>query len=119
MSAVPRHEMDAVERMVNRVLGIGVAAAVALMLAGVGLLVAYGGGLPDSLVALGRLLPGLRTLDPAAYLSAGLLVLIATPFARVLGSALAFFLEGDRRYTLLTAAVLLVMCLGVLLGRAV
>jgi uncharacterized membrane protein len=36
---------------------------------------------------------GLAALDPAAWLSAGLLVLVATPFVRVGGSIVAFAVE--------------------------
>ena len=55
--------------------------------------------------------------DPAAYLSLGLIVLIATPFVRVAGSIVAFARERDRRYVLVTAVVLAVMCLSVVLGK--
>jgi uncharacterized membrane protein len=118
MTGSPRHEMDPIERMVSRVLGVGIITAVAFLLAGVVLGLARGGGLPDHVVAVPDIPRGLRELDAAAYLTMGLLVLVVTPFVRVIGSIIAFALEGDRRYVLLTAAVLVVMCLGVLLGRA-
>ena len=60
----------------------------------------------------------MRTLEPAAYLSLGLIVLVATPFVRVAGSIVAFALEHDRRYVLITSAVLAVMCLSVAAGQA-
>jgi len=110
--------MDPVERMVSRVLGIGIVVAVVFMLGGVAIGVVKGDGLPQSVVAFGDLPSGLAELDAAAYLSLGLLVLVATPFVRVIGSIVAFALAHDRRYVLVTAAVLVVMCLGVLLGRA-
>lgn len=110
--------MDPIERMVSRVLGAGIAVAVAFMLAGLVLGAAQGDGIPQRVVGLGRLLPGLVAFDPAACLSVGLLVLIATPFVRVIGSIVAFALQRDRRYVLVTTAVLVVMCVGVLLGRA-
>ena len=78
--------MDPIERMVSRVLGIGIAVAVALMLTGLVLGLLDGEGIPTHVVALGDLLPGLREPDPVAYLSLGLLVLVATPFVRVAGS---------------------------------
>ena len=73
--------------------------------------------MPTHVVSLADLLPGLAEPDPAAYLSLGLLVLVATPFVRVAGSIVAFALERDRRYVLVTAVVLAVMCLGVVLGK--
>ena len=51
-------------------------------------------------------------------MSLGLIVLVATPFVRVLGSMVAFAVERDRVYVLVTATVFVVMCLSVLLGRA-
>jgi uncharacterized membrane protein len=109
--------MDPIERTVSRILGVGIVAAVVLMLAGLVLALAGGEGLPDHVVSLAGLLPGLTEPDPAAYLSLGLLVLVATPFVRVAGSLVAFALEKDRRYVLVTAVVLAVMCLGVVLGK--
>jgi uncharacterized membrane protein len=109
--------MDPIERLVSRVLAIGIGASVVLMLAGLVLSLVSAEGFPDQVVSLGGLLPGLREADPEAYLSLGLLVLVATPFVRVAGSMVAFALERDRRYVLVTAVVLAVMCLGVVLGR--
>ena len=60
----------------------------------------------------------MAALRPAAYLSLGLVVLIGTPFVRVAGSLVVFARERDRRYVLVTAIVLLVMCASVVLGRA-
>jgi uncharacterized membrane protein len=113
----PAHVMDPLERMVSRVLGVGIGVAIVLMLAGLVLSLIDGDGIPTRVVSLGDLLSGLREPDPAAYLSLGLLVLVATPFVRVAGSLVAFALERDRRYVLVTAVVLAVMCLGVLVGR--
>jgi uncharacterized membrane protein len=113
----PRHLPTIIERVVSRVLGAGIAAAVALMLSGLVLGVANGEGVPSHVVPLADLVSGLTAPDPAAWLSAGLLVLVATPFVRVGGSIIAFAAERDRRYVLVTAVVLAIMCLGVLLGK--
>ena len=118
MKGAPRHEMDPIELMVSRVLGAGIVVAVAFMLAGVVLGAVRGAGLSEHVAGVSDIPRGLRELDAAAYLSVGLLALIATPFVRVIGSIVAFALQRDRRYVLLTAAVLVVMCIGVVLGRA-
>jgi uncharacterized membrane protein len=47
--------------------------------------------------------------DPRAIVELGLLLLIATPVARVLFSILAFWLEGDRLYVVLTVIVFLIL----------
>ncbi len=121
MSDAPRppvHAMDAVERTVSRVLTVGIAVSVVLMALGLGLSVRDGSGIPHGVVPFAELPSGLAALDPAAYLSLGLIALIATPFVRVAGSIVAFVRERDRRYVLITSVVFAVMCFSVLLGRA-
>jgi len=110
--------MEPIERVIRGILLGGIAASVALMVAGLVLGVARGGGLPRGVVPLAELPRALAALRPAAYLSLGLIVLIGTPFVRVAGSLVVFVKERDRRYVLVSASVFLVMCLGVLLGRA-
>jgi uncharacterized membrane protein len=112
------HHLDPVERTVRLVLLAGIAVSVALMAAGLVLGVVRGTMLPTSMVPLSALPSALAHLDPAAYVSLGLIVLVATPFVRVLGSMVAFAVERDRVYVLVTATVFVVMCLSVLLGRA-
>ena len=113
----PAHVMDAVERMVSRVLVIGIAVSVVLMAIGLVLGALAGEGIPGGVTAVGDLAHGLVTLDPGAYLSLGLITLIATPFVRVGGSIVAFAREHDRRYVAITAIVFAVMCLSVVVGR--
>jgi uncharacterized membrane protein len=47
--------------------------------------------------------------DPKGIMQLGLLLLIATPIARVISSAVAFAVEGDRMYLLFTSLVLAVL----------
>jgi len=112
------HHMDPVERTVKAILLAGIAVSVALMAVGLVLGVAHGTMLPRAMVSLSALPSALARLDPAAYVTLGLIVLVVTPFVRVVGSLVAFAVERDRAYVLITATVLVVMCLGVLLGRA-
>ena len=110
--------MEPVERVIRWILLGGIAVSVALMAVGLVLGIARGAGLPRGVVPLAELPRALAALRPAAYFSLGLIVLIGTPFARVAGSLVAFVRERDGRYVLVTAIVLLVMCLSVVLGRA-
>jgi uncharacterized membrane protein len=112
------HHMDPVERTIRAILLAGIATSVALMAAGLVLGVARGTMLPRAMLPLSALPSARVHLDPAAYVSLGLIVLVATPFVRVVGSLVAFAVARDRAYVLITATVLVVMCLGVLLGRA-
>jgi uncharacterized membrane protein len=52
-----------------------------------------------------------------AFLSLGLMILMATPAIRVLGSVIVFLWERDWRYAAITLLVLSVMIASVLLGR--
>lgn len=70
---------------------------------------------PDSLKAVHEIIKTAFSGDPHGIMQLGLLLLIATPIARVIFSAVAFAIEGDRMYvgfTLLVLAVLLYSLFG-------
>lgn len=67
--------------------------------------------------AFGDLAVELRQLKGEAIVTLGLLVLIATPVVRVAVSIFAFIYQGDRVFTLITAAVLGLLLLSLVLGR--
>ena len=113
----PGHEMDPIERLIRTILLIGIAISVALMAAGLVLAAAHGEEIPNGVVPVRELPAALAGLDAAAYLSLGLIVLVATPFVRVAGSIVAFALERERRWVAVTSVVFAVMCLSVLLGE--
>jgi len=115
---VERHVMDPVEKVVHWVLLVGLLVSVAFMGTGIALGLAHGSALPDAVVAPADLLGALADGEAAAFLTLGLLVLVVTPFLRVAGSLVAFALERDGRYVLISAVVLTLMCMSVLLGRA-
>ena len=111
VSAMTRGER-AVERLLLAVLGV----SVAFMLVGVGLAAAGDGELTRGVSAGRDILAGLVRLEPGAYLAAGIVCLIATPFLRVIGALILFSLERDRRFVAVTSVVLLIMIAGVALG---
>jgi uncharacterized membrane protein len=61
---------------------------------------------------------GVRELRGRAIVTLGLLFLIATPVVRVAVSILAFISQKDRVFTLITAAVLCLLLLSFVLGKA-
>lgn len=63
-------------------------------------------GVPDALKSIPGVLHGTGALDAQAIIQLGLLLLIATPIARVLFSVGAFALERDWLYVGLTLVVL-------------
>lgn len=72
-------------------------------------------GEPDQLKAVHEIIPNAFSGDPRGIMQLGLLLLIATPIARVVFSAGAFAVEGDRMYvgfTLIVLAVLLYSLFG-------
>ena len=111
--------------VVSWVLLIGVSISAALI--GAGLLASFAvgwrgslSGFPHADVAIdsfGDLGEGLRALRPQAIAQLGLIVLVATPIIRVMTSLVAFALEGDRLYVLLTAIVLAILLASAFLIR--
>jgi uncharacterized membrane protein len=72
-------------------------------------------GEPDELKAVSGIVRNAFSGDPRGIMQLGLLLLIATPIARVVFSAGAFAVEGDRMYvgfTLFVLAVLLYSLFG-------
>jgi uncharacterized membrane protein len=76
-------------------------------------------GTPEaSVVPLEKIPSQLIELDPVAFLTLGIVLLIATPLARVFGALCVFIRERDRKFILVSLAVLLSVALAVLLGAA-
>lgn len=67
--------------------------------------------------SLATVTAGLAQGDPLAIIMLGLLVLLATPFMRVLVSIGAFALERDWRYVVITVTVLTILVISFFLGR--
>ena len=101
------------EQIVGNLLRTGVILAAAVVLAGgIWYLAASGPTAPDyhtfRPAALGlRLISVLPT--PEAVILIGLLLLVATPVARVAFAVVAFALEGDRLYVVFTLIVLAIL----------
>lgn len=71
-------------------------------------------GPPMPLKAIGaQLLSG----NPYAVMQLGILLLLATPLTREVMASVSFWLGGERRYSLMSLAVLTVILLTVLLAR--
>jgi uncharacterized membrane protein len=63
-------------------------------------------------------LHGLARGDGQAVIVAGLLLLIATPVIRVMISIVAFTIEKDRAYVVITSVVFLLLMISFFLGKA-
>ena len=71
------------------------------------------GQYPNHLIGV---IEGVRQLRGQAIVMAGLLLLIATPIARVALSIVAFIIERDHLYTAITATVLVILLVGFAIG---
>ena len=128
-----KHDPVTIEVVISEILRWGVRASLFLIVAGTLLCFAHSGdygargGTEEDLRALlagGSVFPrslswlwdGLAHLRGAAVVVAGLGLLIATPVLRVLASVIAYAIEKDRVYTLISLAVLLMVILSFFLG---
>jgi len=118
---------DAMEQLIGNLLRYGVLiAAAVVLLGGLLYLVQHGSaqpayhvfqGEPTTLRNLHDILVGATTLQSRWVIQLGLLLLIATPVARVALSLVAFAVQGDRLYVVITAIVLGVLAYSLFFGR--
>ena len=119
-----RRELDdrRMEVVMGRLLQVGVLLASFVMLAG-GILYTRShhtetpnyrvfSSEPQNLRHLGGVIGGIKTGDPAAIIQLAVLLLIATPVARVVFALLAFAMERDKLYLGVSALVLAVLLYG-------
>lgn len=97
------------------VLGAGLAGGVVFMLAGV-LSAVISGTTGHRALGFGDLRHGLAEGDPTALMSVGILLLIATPAARVILLGVAFARLREWAFLAASVVVLAVLALGVILG---
>lgn len=116
---------DRFRSLVSGVLIVGVVTAAVLIALGAAgsLLLGWDGSLVgapadgQSSTAFSGLGANLAALRPVGFAQLGLVVLLCTPVARVAASVLAFALEGDRLYTVVTGLVLAILLTSILVLR--
>jgi uncharacterized membrane protein len=123
----PRVTDHAVEQVVGRLLQLGVlVAALVVFVGAVLLLVQHGGtpvaysvfhGEPDGLRSIAGIVRGVTSMQSESIVQLGLLLLIATPIARVALTLVAFLIQRDRTYVAVTALVLALLLYGLLFGN--
>jgi uncharacterized membrane protein len=114
-----------IETIIGTLLRVGVMLSAGVVLIGAVIYLARHGheaasystfaGVPDNLKTVSGLVHGVLGMSGQAIIQLGLLLLIATPIARVAFSVVAFAMEGDYLYagiTLIVLAVLLYSLLG-------
>jgi len=109
-----QHDLD---RIVHQLLIVGLVISITLMLLGMGLALARGEGMPTTATSPGETLRQARAGQSAGIMTLGLLVLIATPILRVIGSIVTFVYERDWLYVVITTVVLLIVVASLLSGE--
>lgn len=119
---------DDVDQLLGNLLRIGViVATIVAAIGGVLYLARHGAeatdhrvfhGEPAELRHLGSIVHGAVTLHAAAVIQLGLVLLIATPVARVAMSLVAFILQRDRVYIVVTSIVLALLIYSLTGGAA-
>lgn len=109
---------DSASAAVSLTLALGVASSLTAMAAGYVLALVRGGPLPVAATPIGELAAGLRTGDPGAVMSLGLLLLLATPAARVCVLVWQFARRREWAFAAISLTVLAVLALSVVIGRA-
>lgn len=112
------HEVD---QLLGNLLRIGVIVATAVALLGGALFLSQHGGEPaggrvfrgepPELRSIGAIMRGALALRAEAIVQLGLVLLIATPVARVAMALVAFILQRDRTYVAVTTIVLALLIL--------
>jgi uncharacterized membrane protein len=107
---------ERLEIIIGNLLRLGVSiAAVVVLAGGILYLARYGNqpinygnfhGEPRELRTITGIVRGVRAVHPTAIIQFGLLLLIATPIARVILSAYGFWREHDYHYVIITLIVL-------------
>ena len=108
--------------VIGRVLQAGVLVAATLVAVGGVMMLRQAGSAPviwtpftpATLTSIRSVTEGLGALTPASIVMLGILVLIATPIARVVFTLAAFVAARDRLYSALSAVVLAILLIGLL-----
>lgn len=112
---------DRLETRIARLLSVGALVAVALLTIGI-VLMATNGISPD--VAAyptfdpATVVADLLSLEPAGFLWAGLIVVVATPVVRVVGEIIAFSIRRDRPMALVAVGTLAVIVVSIVTALA-
>lgn len=116
-----------IEIIIGGLLRAGVILSCALVAGGgIGYLLQYGErqpafrnfhGVPEDMRTVTGILRAAAAFDARAWIQLGLLVLIATPVARVLFSAIAFGAQRDRTYVIITLIVAAVLAFSLFGGH--
>jgi|GEM_PF-980717 len=106
-----------VNRIVGRILYLGSVVSILLMAAGLVLyLLKSAPGEGERILGFRQALAGAWAFEPLALMNLGIIVLLLTPFLRVIGAFLSFLLvEKDFTYALISLGVLIILTVSLIL----
>jgi uncharacterized membrane protein len=106
------------EARIARILTLGTLASVALLIVGVGLMIANGLSPLDPAPSLdpGRIAADIVAFRPTGFIWLGLLGTIATPAARVIAALVGYLRLGERAMATIAVLILVVIAAGVVAG---
>ena len=118
------HTKEYTSSIIGWVLRGGVILSATLIFIGFILLLVHIGGKPGFAISigafphtLGQVWSGLLVWYPQAIIATGLLLLIVTPVITVTTSLVAFAIERDRRFVVITSIVLAILLASILIGK--
>jgi uncharacterized membrane protein len=125
----PKWSDERIEAIIGNLLRAGVLISAAIVFSGGLIFLGHNGkslanyrvfqGEPDSLKSIPGIIRHAIDLQGRGLIQLGLLLLIATPLARVAFSVFGFAAQGDRLYLLFTLVVLLILLFSLLGSSAV
>jgi uncharacterized membrane protein len=122
-------QQKALQQLIGRLLQLGVLASSVVMLIGGGMYLVHSGnlhggpyvfkeGAGTAYTSIGGVINGVFKGDSGAIIQMGVLLLIATPVARIIFSLIGFLREKDRLYVFISLLVLCVIIGSMLSGKA-
>lgn len=110
-------EVHNLNEAVHGILTVGLAVSTILMLAGILGDLILSRTMPTVEPDPSQIVQSIIELRPSGFMSLGLLVLLATPIIRVVGSVVAFVYERDWRYAGITFLVFMIVLSSIVFGR--
>ncbi len=119
--APSKHKKD-YSAVIGWILRGGATLSAAIVLIGMLLLLLHPGDLSGTSLqvfphTVDQVWTGLLALQPQSVITAGLMLLLATPVMTVTAAAVAFALERDRRYVVIALVVLAILITSFLIGK--
>jgi uncharacterized membrane protein len=109
-------ESGEINRYIRSVLLGGMALSVATLTLGLAMFALSDGSWEPVTLSLGEIVAGLAQGNPIAVIDLGIIMLIVTPFSRVLAATVLFAVNRENRFVYVGLAIIAVIGLAILIG---